>query len=92
VEFIHGRTEDVILKGEFDCIVSDYLAKYVDLDLFVAHAWRMHLEVGFSPGVAIQRLSDARRFPFPDHANKFPVRILARCPSATICLVDGLDP
>jgi ubiquinone/menaquinone biosynthesis C-methylase UbiE len=41
VEFIHGRAEDVILKGEFDCIVSDYLAKYVDLDLLVAHAWRM---------------------------------------------------
>jgi len=41
VEFIHGRAEDVILKGEFDCIVSDYLAKYVDLDLLVAHAWKM---------------------------------------------------
>jgi demethylmenaquinone methyltransferase / 2-methoxy-6-polyprenyl-1,4-benzoquinol methylase len=41
VEFIHGRAEDVILKGGFDCIVSDYLAKYVDLDLLVAHAWRM---------------------------------------------------
>ena len=38
VEFIHGRAEDVILDGEFDCIVSDYLAKYVDLDLLVAHA------------------------------------------------------
>jgi demethylmenaquinone methyltransferase/2-methoxy-6-polyprenyl-1,4-benzoquinol methylase len=41
VEFIHGRAEDVILKGGFDCIVSDYLAKYVDLDLLVAHASRM---------------------------------------------------
>ena len=41
VEFIHGRAEDVILEGEFDCIVSDYLAKYVDLDLLVAHAWKM---------------------------------------------------
>ena len=41
VEFIHGRAEDVILTGEFDCIVSDYLAKYVDLDLLVAHASRM---------------------------------------------------
>ena len=41
VEFIHGRAEDVILEGEFDCIVSDYLAKYVDLDRLVAHAWRM---------------------------------------------------
>ena len=38
VEFIHGRAENVILEGEFDCIVSDYLAKYVDLDLLVAHA------------------------------------------------------
>jgi demethylmenaquinone methyltransferase/2-methoxy-6-polyprenyl-1,4-benzoquinol methylase len=41
VEFIHGRAEDVILEGEFDCIVSDYLAKYVDLDLLVANAWKM---------------------------------------------------
>jgi demethylmenaquinone methyltransferase/2-methoxy-6-polyprenyl-1,4-benzoquinol methylase len=41
VEFIHGRAEDVILDGEYDCIVSDYLAKYVNLDLLVAHAWRM---------------------------------------------------
>jgi demethylmenaquinone methyltransferase/2-methoxy-6-polyprenyl-1,4-benzoquinol methylase len=41
VEFIHGRAEDVILDEEVDCIVSDYLAKYVDLDLLVAHAWRM---------------------------------------------------
>ena len=41
VEFVHGRAEGVILKGGFDCIVSDYLAKYVDLDLLVAHAWRM---------------------------------------------------
>jgi hypothetical protein len=79
------------LKGEFDCIVS--LPNMSTLIfLWLTRAWRMHLEVGFSPGVAIQRLSDARRFPFPDHANKFPVRILARCPSATICLVDGLDP
>ena len=26
VEFIHGRAEDVLLEGDFDCIVSDYLA------------------------------------------------------------------
>jgi demethylmenaquinone methyltransferase / 2-methoxy-6-polyprenyl-1,4-benzoquinol methylase len=38
VEFIHGRAESVLLQGEFDCIVSDYLAKYVDLDLLVAQA------------------------------------------------------
>lgn len=41
VEFIHGRAEDVILDGAFDCIVSDYLAKYVDLDRLVAHAGKM---------------------------------------------------
>lgn len=41
VEFIHGRAEDVILDGAFDCIVSDYLAKYVDLDRLVAHAEKM---------------------------------------------------
>jgi len=41
VEFIHGRAESVFLEGEFDCIVSDYLAKYVDLDLLVAQAWKM---------------------------------------------------
>jgi len=41
VEFIHGRAEDVVLQEQFDCIVSDYLAKYVDLDLLVAHAWKM---------------------------------------------------
>jgi demethylmenaquinone methyltransferase/2-methoxy-6-polyprenyl-1,4-benzoquinol methylase len=41
VEFIHGKAEDVILDGEFDCIVSDYLAKYVDLDILVAHARKM---------------------------------------------------
>jgi demethylmenaquinone methyltransferase/2-methoxy-6-polyprenyl-1,4-benzoquinol methylase len=41
VELMQGRAEDVVLDGEFDCIVSDYLAKYVDLDLLVAHAWKM---------------------------------------------------
>ena len=41
VEFIHGRAEEVILEGEFDCIVSAYLAKYVELDLLVAHARKM---------------------------------------------------
>ena len=38
VEFIHGKAEDVVMDGPFDCIVSDYLAKYVDLDRLVAHA------------------------------------------------------
>jgi demethylmenaquinone methyltransferase/2-methoxy-6-polyprenyl-1,4-benzoquinol methylase len=46
VEFIHGRAEDVILDGEFDCIASDYLAKYVDLDLLVSHAQKMLREGG----------------------------------------------
>jgi demethylmenaquinone methyltransferase/2-methoxy-6-polyprenyl-1,4-benzoquinol methylase len=46
VEFIHGRAEDVILDGPFDCIVSDYLAKYVDLDRLVAHARTMLGEGG----------------------------------------------
>jgi demethylmenaquinone methyltransferase/2-methoxy-6-polyprenyl-1,4-benzoquinol methylase len=46
VEFIHGRAEDVILDGAFDCIVSDYLAKYVDLDPLVAHAGKMLREGG----------------------------------------------
>ncbi len=46
VEFIHGRAEEVILDGEFDCIVSDYLAKYVDLDLLVSHARKMLREGG----------------------------------------------
>lgn len=41
VDFIHGRAESVVLEGEFDCIVSDYLAKYVDLDPLVAQASRM---------------------------------------------------
>jgi demethylmenaquinone methyltransferase/2-methoxy-6-polyprenyl-1,4-benzoquinol methylase len=41
VEFILGRAEDVLLEEKFDCIVSDYLAKYVDLDVLVAPARRM---------------------------------------------------
>jgi ubiquinone/menaquinone biosynthesis C-methylase UbiE len=46
VEFIHGRAEEVLLDGEFDCIASAYLAKYVDLDLLVAHARKMLREGG----------------------------------------------
>jgi ubiquinone/menaquinone biosynthesis C-methylase UbiE len=57
VEFIHGRAEDVILKGEFDCIVSDYLAKYVDLDLLVTHAWRMMRKGCMSSLVRLARCS-----------------------------------
>ena len=46
VEFILGRAEEVILDGKFDCIASAYLAKYVDLDLLVAHARKMLREGG----------------------------------------------
>ena len=46
VEFIHGRAEEVILEGEFDCIASAYLAKYVGLDLLVVHARKMLREGG----------------------------------------------
>jgi demethylmenaquinone methyltransferase/2-methoxy-6-polyprenyl-1,4-benzoquinol methylase len=46
VEFIQGRAEDVILDGTFDCIVSAYLAKYVDLDRLVSHASNMLGESG----------------------------------------------
>ena len=46
VEFIHGRAEEVILEGEFDCIVSAYLAKYVELNVLVAHARKMLREGG----------------------------------------------
>ncbi|MFZ0150513.1 MAG: class I SAM-dependent methyltransferase [Xanthobacteraceae bacterium] len=46
VEFIHGRAEEVVLEGEFDCIVSAYLAKYVELDLLVVHARKMLREGG----------------------------------------------
>jgi len=38
VRFILGRAEDVMPQGPFDCIVSSYLAKYVDLAVLVAHA------------------------------------------------------
>ena len=46
VEFILGRAEEVILDGEFDCIASAYLAKYVNLDLLVTHAREMLREGG----------------------------------------------
>ena len=41
VEFIHGKAENVVLEGEFDCITSCYLAKYADLGLLVDHAREM---------------------------------------------------
>jgi demethylmenaquinone methyltransferase / 2-methoxy-6-polyprenyl-1,4-benzoquinol methylase len=46
IEFICGRAEDIVLDGPFDCIVSDYLAKYVDLDRLVANAGKMLREGG----------------------------------------------
>ena len=46
VEFIHGRAEDVVLPGDFDCITSCYLAKYADLGLLVNRAYDMLREGG----------------------------------------------
>ena len=46
VEFIHGKAEDVVLEGDFDCITSCYLAKYVDLTRLVSHAHDMLREDG----------------------------------------------
>jgi demethylmenaquinone methyltransferase / 2-methoxy-6-polyprenyl-1,4-benzoquinol methylase len=46
VEFIHGKAEEVVLEGDFDCITSCYLAKYADLGLWVDHAHDMLREGG----------------------------------------------
>ena len=46
VEFIHGKAEDVVLEGDFDCITSCYLAKYADLTRLVSHAHDMLREGG----------------------------------------------
>jgi demethylmenaquinone methyltransferase / 2-methoxy-6-polyprenyl-1,4-benzoquinol methylase len=46
VEFIHGKAEDVVLEGDFDCITSCYLAKYADLTRLVSHAYDMLREGG----------------------------------------------
>ena len=46
VEFIHGKAEDVVLEGDFDCITSCYLAKYADLMRLVSHAHDMLREGG----------------------------------------------
>jgi demethylmenaquinone methyltransferase / 2-methoxy-6-polyprenyl-1,4-benzoquinol methylase len=46
VEFIHGKAEDVVLEGDFDCIASCYLAKYADLRRLVSHAHDMLREDG----------------------------------------------
>jgi demethylmenaquinone methyltransferase / 2-methoxy-6-polyprenyl-1,4-benzoquinol methylase len=39
--FVLGRAEDTCFDEEFDCITSSYLAKYADIDLLVANAYRM---------------------------------------------------
>jgi demethylmenaquinone methyltransferase/2-methoxy-6-polyprenyl-1,4-benzoquinol methylase len=44
--FMHGRAEDVVLKGPFDCITSSYLAKYADLHRLVLGAQAMLREGG----------------------------------------------
>jgi len=46
VEFIHGKAEDVVLEGDFDCITSCYLAKYAHLRVLVDHAHDMLREGG----------------------------------------------
>jgi demethylmenaquinone methyltransferase/2-methoxy-6-polyprenyl-1,4-benzoquinol methylase len=46
VEFIHGKAEDVVLEGDFDCVTSCYLAKYADLARLVSHAHDMLREGG----------------------------------------------
>jgi demethylmenaquinone methyltransferase / 2-methoxy-6-polyprenyl-1,4-benzoquinol methylase len=46
VKFIHGKAEDVVLEGHFDCITSCYLAKYADLRVLVDHAHGMLREGG----------------------------------------------
>ncbi|MBV8279972.1 MAG: methyltransferase domain-containing protein [Verrucomicrobia bacterium] len=46
VEFIHGKVEDVVLEGDFDCVTSCYLAKYADLTLLVNNAHEMLREGG----------------------------------------------
>jgi len=41
VEFVQGRAEDVVLRGEVDVIASSYLAKYAELGRLVANARQM---------------------------------------------------
>jgi demethylmenaquinone methyltransferase/2-methoxy-6-polyprenyl-1,4-benzoquinol methylase len=41
VTFIIGRAEDVVLKAEFDCITSSYLAKYAEIGTLVENAKKM---------------------------------------------------
>lgn len=46
IEFIHGKAEDMVLEGNFDCITSCYLAKYADLGRLVKHVHEMLREGG----------------------------------------------
>ncbi|MEJ2720446.1 MAG: class I SAM-dependent methyltransferase [bacterium] len=41
VELILGNAEDVVMDPPFDCIVSSYLAKYVDFDPLIKNAYEM---------------------------------------------------
>jgi demethylmenaquinone methyltransferase/2-methoxy-6-polyprenyl-1,4-benzoquinol methylase len=41
VHFILGRAEDVVLEGDFDCIISSYLAKYAELGILIRNAKKM---------------------------------------------------
>jgi demethylmenaquinone methyltransferase/2-methoxy-6-polyprenyl-1,4-benzoquinol methylase len=41
VRWLQGRAEDVVLKGQYDCITSSYLAKYADMDRLVQGAKKM---------------------------------------------------
>jgi demethylmenaquinone methyltransferase/2-methoxy-6-polyprenyl-1,4-benzoquinol methylase len=41
VHWVQGRAEDVVLKGQYDCITSSYLAKYADMDRLVQGARKM---------------------------------------------------
>jgi demethylmenaquinone methyltransferase/2-methoxy-6-polyprenyl-1,4-benzoquinol methylase len=41
VHFILGRAEDVVLDGDFDCIISSYLAKYAELGILIRNAKKM---------------------------------------------------
>jgi demethylmenaquinone methyltransferase/2-methoxy-6-polyprenyl-1,4-benzoquinol methylase len=46
VQWVQGRVEDVVLKGQYDCITSSYLAKYADMDRLVQGAGKMLREGG----------------------------------------------
>jgi len=41
VEFILGKAEEVLLRQEFDCITSSYLAKYAELGDLIRNARKM---------------------------------------------------